>query len=219
MMMRQAITRNSLILGLFAITTAGVLALTNNATVPKIECNRQAALNSSLLEVMPAQQFDNTLLTDFITVNDPLLGRNGHHIYRARLDGEPNGAVLEATAPDGYGGKLSLLVGVSADGTITGVRVVPPHNETPGLGDKVELKKSDWVLDFNGTSLGNPVTERWAVKKDGGDFDSFTGATITPRAVVGQVKRALQYYEQHREDIYAVPAEPVAAQTCEEADA
>ena len=109
-------------------------------------------------------------------------------------------------------------MGVSADGTITGVRVVPPHNETPGLGDKVELKKSDWILDFNGTSLGNPAEERWAVKKDGGDFDSFTGATITPRAVVGQVKRALQYYEQHREDIYATPAEPVAAQTCEEAD-
>ncbi|MDF1821471.1 MAG: electron transport complex subunit RsxG [Alcanivoracaceae bacterium] len=218
-MMRQAITRNSLILGLFAITTAGLLALTNNATVPKIECNRQAALKNSLLEVMPAAQFDNTLLTDFITVSDPQLGRNRHHIYRARLDGSASGAVLEATAPDGYGGKISLLVGVTADGTVTGVRVVPPHNETPGLGDKVELKKSDWVLDFDGTSLGDPEPERWAVKKDGGDFDSFTGATITPRAVVGQVKRALEYYEQHREEIYATPAEPVEAQSCEEADA
>src|SRR5690606_33294119 len=97
------------------------------------------------------------------------------------------GAVLEAVAPDGYGGNIALLVGVTVDGTITGVRVVLPHNETPGLGDKIETRKSGWILGFNGRSLDNTDAQGWAVKKDGGEFDAFTGATITPRAVVGAV--------------------------------
>lgn len=205
-MITQSITRNAVILGLFAIATAATLALTNQGTIDRIRCNKQAALENSLHEVMPAGRFDNDLLADVISVNDALLGRGEHHVYRARLQQQPAGAVIEATAPDGYGGALRLLVGVDAQGTITGVRLVPPHNETPGLGDKVELKKSPWVLSFDGKSLGQPNDTGWAVKKDGGDFDSFTGATITPRAVVAQVFRALQYYQQHRDSLFSTKA-------------
>ncbi|WP_414431984.1 electron transport complex subunit RsxG [Alcanivorax sp. IL2] len=215
-MMRQAISRNMVILSVFAIGTAATLAITNELTIGKVECNKQAALMASLNEVMPHEQHDNDLLADRLTVSAPLLGRNGHHVYRARLDGEPNGAVLEATAADGYGGNIALIVGVDTQGKVQGVRVVPPHNETPGLGDKIETKKSDWIYGFNGLSLGNPASEGWAVKKDGGQFDSFTGATITPRAVVGAVHRALQYFDANRDAVFSAPAEAVSVETCDE---
>ncbi len=215
-MMRQAISRNMVILSVFAIGTAATLAITNELTIGKVECNKQAALMASLNEVMPHEQHDNDLLADRLTVSDPLLGRNGHHVYRARLDGEPNGAVLEATAPDGYGGNIALIVGVDTQGKVQGVRVVPPHNETPGLGDKIETKKSDWIDGFNGLSLGNPASDGWAVKKDGGQFDSFTGATITPRAVVGAVHRALQYFDANRDAVFSTLAEAVSVESCDE---
>ena len=215
-MMRYAITKNAVILSLFAISTAAALAITNELTIGKVECNKQAALMASLNEVMPHDRHDNDLLADRITVSDPLLGRNGHHIYRARQDGEPNGAVLEATAPDGYGGNIALIVGVDMQGKVQGVRVVPPHNETPGLGDKIETKKSDWIYGFNGLSLGNPASDGWAVKKDGGQFDSFTGATITPRAVVGAVHRALQYFDANQTAVFEAPSEAAPAETCDE---
>src|SRR5690606_24060195 len=105
--------------------------------------------------------------------------------------------LVPAVAPDGYSGAMRMLVGVNRDGTLAGVRVLT-HRETPGLGDKVDLSKSDWILGFNGRSLGNPEPDRWGVKKDGGEFDQFTGATITPRAVTAQVKRVLQQVEQSR---------------------
>ncbi len=215
-MMRYAITKNAVILSLFAISTAAALAITNELTIGKVECNKQAALMASLNEVMPHDRHDNDLLADRITVSDPLLGRNGHHIYRARQDGEPNGAVLEATAPDGYGGNIALIVGVDMQGKVQGVRVVPPHNETPGLGDKIETKKSGWIYGFNGLSLGNPANAGWAVKKDGGQFDSFTGATITPRAVVGAVHRALQYFDANQTAVFEAPSEAAPAETCDE---
>lgn len=215
-MIREAVTRSTLILSLFAVATAGVLALTNEQTRETIRCNRQAALENSLREVMPPERHDNDLLTDFVRVDSERLEGEGQRIYRARRDGEPAGVVMEATAPDGYGGAIDLLVGVDYDGTVIGVRIVPPHNETPGLGDKIETKKSDWILDFNGKGLGRPPAEDWAVKKDGGEFDSFTGATITPRAVVAAVRRALEYYRAHRDELYQQPAAAAEMESCNE---
>ncbi len=215
-MMRYAITKNAVILGLFAIGTAATLATTNEATLDQVRCNKQQALMTSLNQVMPHHQHDNDLLADRITVNDPLLGRSEQHLYRARLNGENSGAVLEATAPDGYGGAIALIVGVDTQGQVQGVRVVPPHNETPGLGDSIETKKSDWILGFNGHSLGNPEAAGWAVKKDGGEFDSFTGATITPRAVVGAVHRALQYFSANQNHVFSAPADTTPVETCDE---
>jgi electron transport complex protein RnfG len=111
--------------------------------------------------------------------------------------------ILPVTAPDGYSGTIELIVGVNRDGTVAGVRALQ-HRETPGLGDKVDVKKSDWVLDFNGHSLGQPPEEQWTVKKDGGVFDTFTGATITPRAVTAAVKRGLLYFDAHRESLLSL---------------
>jgi Na+-translocating ferredoxin:NAD+ oxidoreductase subunit G len=201
-----AISRNALILGLFAVATAAMLAFTNDRTRDQVACNRQQALAASLHEVLPPALADNNLLADQIIVTDATLGRGERHIYRARQAGVPSGAVLETVAPDGYGGAIALLVGVTVDGEITGVRVVPPHNETPGLGDKIETRKSDWMLGFNGRSLANTADDGWAVRKDGGDFDAFTGATITPRAVVGAVYRTLNYYRTHSATLFAMPA-------------
>ena len=201
-----AISRNALILGLFAVATAAMLAFTNDRTRDQVACNRQQALEASLHEVLPPSLADNNLLADQIAVTDVALGRGERHIYRARKAGAPSGAVLETVAPDGYGGAIALLVGVTLDGTITGVRVVPPHNETPGLGDRIETRKSGWIRSFDGRSLANTAADGWAVKKDGGEFDAFTGATITPRAVVGAVYRTLAYYHDHRATLFDAPA-------------
>jgi electron transport complex protein RnfG len=110
-------------------------------------------------------------------------------------------AIFNSVAPDGYNGKIHLLVGVYIDGRLAGVRVVK-HAETPGLGDAVEIRKSPWIDDFAGKSLTNPIQERWRVKRDGGDFDQFTGATITPRAVVAAVRNTLLYYQQNADMIF-----------------
>lgn len=214
-MMRQAITKNMVILSLFAIGTAATLAITNAFTIEQVECNRQQALQQSLAQVLPAALYDNDLLADHISVNAAPLGRDTQRIYRGRINGTVTSAVIESTAPDGYGGNIALIVGIDANGTVQGVRVVPPHNETPGLGDAIETRKSDWILSFNGLSLGNPSDDGWAVKKDGGQFDSFTGATITPRAIVNAVHRALQYWQTNRDAITLAPAEASPSQHCE----
>ncbi|MFN3714105.1 MAG: electron transport complex subunit RsxG [Alcanivoracaceae bacterium] len=215
-MIGQAITRNSLVLSLFAVSTAAILALTNAGTLERINCNRELALKGSLIEVMPAARFDNALLADMVVVEDPLLGRGTHSVYRARSNGEPAGLVLQATTPDGYGGAIRLLVGVDTHGIITGVRVTPPHNETPGLGDSIDIRKSDWIAGFNNRSLSNPADAGWAVRKDGGIFDAFTGATITPRAVVGAVHRTLQYVAREQATLFDLPARAAAMETCDD---
>jgi Na+-translocating ferredoxin:NAD+ oxidoreductase subunit G len=215
-MMREAISRNALVLSLFAISTAALLALTNSRTLPQIECNREKSLEGSLLEVMPAQRFDNVLLADSVSVADPLLGRGAHTVYRARMNNNPAGVVIQATAPDGYGGAIRLLVGVDKNGVLTGVRMIPPHNETPGLGDAIDVRKSDWITRFTGLSLSNPAESGWAVKKDGGEFDAFTGATITPRAVVGAVYRSLQYVAREQDTLFALPADADHQGSCDD---
>jgi len=111
--------------------------------------------------------------------------------------------VLEAIAPDGYSGKITLLIAI-VNGELAGVRVVS-HNETPGLGDYIDAAKSDWIKQFDHASLTHPDSSAWKVKKDGGRFDYMTGATITPRAVVKAVHKALRYYEQHGAEIFSRP--------------
>ncbi len=215
-MLGAAISRNAMILGLFAAATAGLLALTNTLTEARISCQRQQSLESSLTEVFPAALADNALGTSYYRVSAAELGRGDQRIFRAWKDTQPTGAVLEVTAPEGYGGSIDLLVGIGKDGKITGVRVVPPHRETPGLGDKIETRKSDWILSFNGRSLKNTPEKDWAVRKDGGTFDAFTGATITPRAVISAVYRALLYHDVHQEDIFLTPATAADTGACDD---
>ncbi len=215
MKLGTSITRNSFLLALFALATALLLAGSYLLTKDRIaEAIRQAE-EKALLQIVPRERHDNSMLDDTLPVGpgDTLLGlRQDKRLYLARNEGAVVAAIIPATARDGYSGDIDLVVGVNADGTVEGVRVLA-HKETPGLGDAVDLKKSDWVLGFNGRSLSDPEPARWAVKKDKGAFDSFTGATITPRAVVAATKRVLEYAGANAETLYGkntqtvVPAE------------
>lgn len=210
-MLLQSVSKNSLLLGLFALVIATGLALTHSGTRDRIEQAERAARQSALFEIVPPEQHDNDLLLDVLPVPEhawPQLGlKQPADIYIARRQGEVIAVIIPAVAPDGYSGDISLITGVNRDLGIAGVRVVN-HNETPGLGDKLELKKGPWILSFNGHSLGSLAPEYWAVSKDGGVFDQFTGATITPRAVVNQVKRVLEFAESHRDLLFAPVVSP-----------
>ena len=201
-----AMLRNAIVLALFAAVTTAAVALLSWYTGDRVAANQRDAKIQALSAVMPADRYDNELLTDTARFTDIRLGDlKPHTVYRARRAGAPAGVVMDIFAPEGYGGSIRLLVGVDAAGTVTGVRMVPPHPETPGLGDKVDIKKSPWILSFDGKKLDAPAEERWGVKKDGGDFDQFTGATITPRAVVKAVRDSLRWYRDNRDAVFAAP--------------
>ena len=205
-MFGRSMGKNSLLLSLFALVTAGVLAATYQLTREQIAESERAAAEKALLEIIPEERHDNNLLADTRPVPAGALGTLGldaeAEVHLARLNGEIQAAIIPAVAPDGYSGDIRLIVGVNRNGSIAGVRILT-HNETPGLGDKVELKKSDWILGFNGKSLEQPQLEDWRVKKDGGTFDQFTGATITPRAVVKQVRKVLLFVREHRDLLFS----------------
>lgn len=199
----RSMLKNSLVLGLFAAITVAVVAITQQSTESRILQAERAAQIRALGEILPAQSYDNALLDNVITLNEPLLGhRTETPAYLATRAGQPAAVILQANAPDGYSGTISLLIGIMADGTLSGVRVIQ-HKETPGLGDRIELAKSPWIKSFDGKSLRNPAERGWTVKKDQGDFDQFAGATITPRAVVSAVHKALQYFDQHHTELFA----------------
>jgi electron transport complex protein RnfG len=202
-----SVSRNSILLAGFAIAMALLIAGTFLQTRERIAEQQRRAEEKALLEILPAGAHDNALLEDTLPapVGDDLLQlQTPRAIYRARQGGEVSALVLPARAPDGYSGSIQLIVGVARNGKITGVRVVE-HRETPGLGDKIERRKSDWIEAFRGRSLNNTASEAWAVRKEGGDFDQFTGATVTPRAVIAATHRTLQYVAQERERLFAGP--------------
>lgn len=206
---RSSVLRNSIILGLFAMATVGLIAITQQGTAERIsEAQRRVQL-SALNEILPHEQHDNDLLADSFAVDDYQYLRlsEPREAYRARQNGEVTAVILPVVAPEGYSGRIDLLVGIYANGDVAGVRAVN-HRETPGLGDKIEIGKSQWVLEFNGKSLSMPVPENWAVKKDGGEFDQFTGATITPRAMVQAVYQSLEYFAEHRDSLLLSAEEP-----------
>jgi electron transport complex protein RnfG len=202
----QSIRFNSILLAIFALITAIILASTDSLTRDRIADSERAAAQRALLEIIPLDRHNNDLLMDVQPIPEkfwPALGlKKGGEIHIARDNGEPVAAIIPAITPDGYSGNISMIIGVNFDGTLAGVRVVE-HKETPGLGDKVDLKKSDWILSFNGKSLINPERDGWDVKKNGGQFDQFTGATITPRAVINQIAEVLQYFSEDSERLLA----------------
>ncbi|HLV17584.1 MAG TPA: electron transport complex subunit RsxG [Pseudomonas sp.] len=199
---RRSMLRNSLVLGLFAIVTVGLVAFIQQSTAERIaQAERQARIDA-LAQILPAGSYDNALLDSQRELRHALLGPRSVPAWIATLEGQPSAVILQATAPDGYSGAIQLLIGIQADGTLAGVRAIG-HRETPGLGDKIELSKSPWIRSFDGKSLKQPEEGGWAVKKDGGQFDQFAGATITPRAVVKAVHQALQYFDAHRDELFA----------------
>ena len=204
-MLGQSITRNSALLAAFAVCTTALIASTYLLTKTEIAEQMRQAEEKALLQIVPRTQHDNSMLDDTIAVGpeDAGLGlREAKRIYVARRKGKVVTVIIPVVAPDGYTGDIDLIVGVNSDGTIAGVRALN-QRETPGLGDRVDIKKSDWVLGFNGRSLTNPALDSWAVKRDKGVFDQFTGATITPRAVVAATLRALQFAQANRKTLFA----------------
>jgi len=201
-MIFQSMGKNSLLLALFALITALILASTDRVTEDRIAESERLAAQKALFEIVPLARHDNDLLVDLQPIPEQYwlaLGLdNGGDVHIARLDDQPVAAIVPSITTDGYSGDIAMIVGINFDGTVAGVRVVD-HKETPGLGDKVELRKSDWILSFNGRSLNNPEISKWNVKKDRGDFDQFTGATITPKAVIHQIAKTLEYFEKDRE--------------------
>jgi electron transport complex protein RnfG len=194
--------RTALLLAIFAVFGTSLVAFTFKATEQPIAESRRAALLRSLHALIPNHLHDNDMFNDVIRVSDPRLGSDQPmRVFRARLKGKPVAVVMEAVAPDGYGGNIFLLIAIKQDGELLGVRITQ-HRETPGLGDAIDEERSDWIHGFAGRSLDNPSASGWRVKRDGGVFDQFTGATITPRAVVKAVFRALQYYQAKGDALY-----------------
>ena len=194
------------LLAAFAAVGSGLISGVYEQTKEPIAAAERAAEAKQLLEIFPRESHDNELIDDGFVVDaeDSLLAlRESGTGYRARRGNEVTGIILPATARDGYSGDIRLLVGIGRDGAVAGVRVLS-HRETPGLGDKIELKKSDWVLSFDDKTLGDPAPEKWAVIKDGGEFDAFTGATVTPRAVVAAVKSAMEYSQNNRSALFEI---------------
>lgn len=197
----------------FAITGTGLVAFAYEMTKDRIAQAEREALLRSLHSVVRPQDHNNKMFNDQITVtSEQYLGsKEPLPVFRARNDDQPFAVIITAVAPDGYNGDIKLLIGIKHDGTITGVRVIG-HRETPGLGDAIEMRRSDWILTFDGRKINDPEQKFWKVKRDGGYFDQFTGATITPRAVVKAVANALQYFELNKETLFNQPTEIITAE-------
>lgn len=192
-------------LTLFALSGAMLVGLGYEATAQRIADNERAVLMQQLVEVVPQASHDNDMLADTLLVHAPAyLGSTQTLVYRARKNAQPFAAIFSPVIAYGYSGKIHLLVGVNADGRVAGVRVLK-HKETPGLGDKIELARSPWISGFDGKSLTRPEARSWRVQRDGGEFDQFTGATVTPRAVVAAVKKTLEYFALNQQRLFARP--------------
>lgn len=205
--MKTAILRNmmmsaALLAGFSGLGTALVMA-TFEVTKEQIEASEKANLLKNLNNIIPPDSYNNNLLDNKLLV--PAASELGNDkpmtIYQAWQDKKPVAVAFSVTTHDGYSGDIKLLIAIKASGQISGVRVIS-HKETPGLGDKIDISKDNWILSFNNKSLNDPQRQRWKVKKDNGVFDQFTGATITPRAIVNAVYKALDYYQYNEKKLF-----------------
>ncbi|CUR53637.1 Electron transport complex subunit RsxG [Serratia symbiotica] len=190
--MLELMKKHSTTLAIFAAITTGLTTLVNNITQKTIKNQLEQEQKELLNQIISPDNYDNNIQNECFLLNDSKLDNNIHHLYLARKKGKLSAVILETTAPDGYSGTIKLLVGADLNGIILGSRVIE-HHETPGLGDKIELRISNWITLFNGKKVNNLEDKQWAVKKDGGIFDQFTGATITPRAVINSIKYTALY--------------------------
>jgi electron transport complex protein RnfG len=186
---RQRTGYHGMLVGGTALLVSAALVVANVHTKPAIELRQAEDVQMMLNEVIPAKLHDNDLLKDLYTIN-------GKAVYQARLDGSVSAVAYQVAGP-GYSGTITLIMAVDKQGKLLGVRVVS-HSETPGLGDRIEEKRSSFVHEFEGKALTAQNEKQWGVKKDGGQFDQFSGATITPRAVVKAIKGGMQYFNDNR---------------------
>lgn len=204
----NSIWEGGLILAMLAAVCTGLVAFTHATTAPRIAANEQAYLEASLKPVLEGIEYDGKLSESTIEIQPPhgLPGNDPVSVFRVYADNAPVAALFMVTARGGFSGPIRLLVGVDAGGTVTGVRVLA-HRETPGLGDMIDADKSDWIKQFTGRSLDDPAAAGWAIKRDGGEFDQLTGASITPRAVIGAIKQTLTYFEENSATVFAEESE------------
>ena len=196
--------RAGLTLGLIGAVCAALVAATYQSTRDRIAANNKALLEKSLEPALAGVFYDGSVSESRLVIEPPhdLPGRGPAIVYRVYSDSDPVAALFVVTARDGYSGPIRILVGIEAGGRVTGIRILE-HRETPGLGDKIELARSDWVRQFEGRALGDPAVTRWAIRADDGDFDQLTGASVTPRAVIKAVRDTLLYFAEHRDDIFS----------------
>ncbi|HAS8563945.1 TPA: electron transport complex subunit RsxG [Vibrio vulnificus] len=203
--MLNAIRKNGLTLAIFACATTGLVAMTQYLTKDQITLQEQKQLSSVLNQVIPQSAHDNLLFESCTLVSDSALGSDkAMPAYIATRNGQATAIAIESVAPDGYNGAIKVITGIDASGTVLGTRVLS-HQETPGLGDKIDLRVTDWITSFTGKQLNDDNYNSWKVRKDGGEFDQFTGATITPRAVVKAVRNTVEFVNSHREQILNQP--------------
>ncbi len=206
-MSASSILRTGLTLAVIGAVCTTLVAATYQATRDRIAANDKALLEQSLAPALSGIFFDSGVTESRLVLQPPheLPGNDPAVIYRVFAEGEPVAALFAVTARDGFSGPIRVLVGIEVDGTVTGVRILQ-HRETPGLGDKIESARSDWVFQFDGRSIGDPALESWAIRGDGGEFDQLTGASITPRAVIKAIRDTLLYFGANRDEIFRVAA-------------
>ena len=200
---------SAVILTALAAVCTALVAFTYQGTRERIAANEQAWLERSLKPVLEGIDYEGQLSDSTLVVEPPhtLPGNGPATIYRVYADGEPIAALFVVTARDGYSGPIKLLVGIDSAGVLNRARVLE-HRETPGLGDRIDSAKTDWIEQFNKRSLGDPIAELWAIAEDGGEFDALTGASITSRAVAGAIRQTLEYHNANIESVYAPDNDP-----------
>ncbi len=201
------VIKSGLTLAIIGAICAAMVATTYVLTHDRIAANERAWLAKSLEPALGGLLFDGGVSDSVLLMPAPhgLPGSDDAMIYRVFAEGQPVAALFAVTARDGYAGAIRILLGIEYDGTVTGVRILQ-HRETPGLGDRIVSSRSDWVFQFDGRSLGDPDVDAWAIKRDDGQFDQLSGASITPRAVITAIRETLIYFEAHRDDIFSAPA-------------
>jgi len=204
----RSMLRSAAALGLVAILGTTLLSGVNRLTAARIAEQERRVVLEQLNQIIHPDRYDNALQDDWFIFSDEAHFPQGQRVvaYRARSGDDPVAVILRFAAVDGYNGRIDLLLGIAADGRVAGVRVTS-HRETPGLGDAIEADKSDWVLAFDGASLERPAPSGWTVRRDGGAFDQFTGATITPRAIVKAVRKTLEFVQAEGERLYTAKAQ------------
>ncbi|MDH3612121.1 MAG: electron transport complex subunit RsxG [Gammaproteobacteria bacterium] len=203
----QTVIKTGMTLAVIAAICTALVAATYQLTEDRIAANEKALLEKSLQPALAGVFYDSSVSESRLVLQPPhdLPGNDAAIIYRVFSAEQPVAVLFVVTARDGFSGAIRILVGVGFDGTVTGVRILQ-HRETPGLGDKIDSTRSDWVFQFDGRSMGDPVVTAWGIKGDGGEFDQLTGASITPRAVIKAIRDTLIYFDAHRDEIFSLPA-------------
>ena len=203
----QTVIKTGMTLSLIAAICTALVAATYQMTVDRIAANEKALLEQSLQPALSGVFYDGDVSESRLVIPPPhgLPGNDAAIIYRVFAAGEPVAALFAVTARDGFSGSIRILLGVDISGVVTGVRILQ-HRETPGLGDKIESNRSNWVFQFDGRSIGDPVVTGWALETDGGDFDQLTGASVTPRAVLKAIRETLLYFDANRVEIFLTEA-------------